>query len=113
MRGMSARAVREPGGVLLIASGMRDEDLASQLAVLYPEVISLTVLASPEQVRIVTLADELWVYGPLGLRGFLALIRRISWRHFEIVYQPMPHALPWLRFFIWPCPPWCMHAFRC
>lgn len=107
------RAVAEPGGVLLVALGLSDEALQAEIEALYPTVSSLSVLLTPTQQTLPLKADEIWVYGPLGLRGFLALIRRISWRHFEAVYQPQPQALPYLKYLIWPRPPWrCASAAR-
>ena len=50
-------------------------------------------------------ADEVWIYAPLGLRGFMALMRRISWRRFDGVVQPMAQPY-WLKYLVWPRPPW-------
>lgn len=105
MAGKAARVVKEPGGALLIGLGMTADDLQKALDTLYPHHASLTVLADATNQAAAKKADELWVYAPLGLRGFMALIRRISWRHFEAVYQPEP-APVWLKYLIWPRPPW-------
>jgi hypothetical protein len=35
----------------------------------------------------------------------LALIRRISWRHFDAVYQTNQQPR-WLKYLIWPRPHW-------
>lgn len=101
-----SRPIVEPGGALLIGVGLADEALIDWAHTLYPKVGSLTVLMAQERQSLVVQADEKWVYGPLGLRGALALIRRISWRHFDRVYQPAGSGLPHLRHFIWPQPDW-------
>jgi len=100
------RQVSEPGGVLLITLGMSLDEARAAIERHYAAASSLTLLIDPQQTALNALADEVWVYGPLGSAGFLALIRRISWRHFDAVFQPSLKALPWLRFFIWPRPPW-------
>ncbi len=100
------RRVSEPGGVLLITLGMNLDEARAAIDHHYPTASSLTLLVGPQQTALSALADEVWVYGPLGAAGFLALIRRISWRHFDVVLQPSSKVLPWLRFFIWPRPPW-------
>lgn len=98
------RSVKEPGGVLLVALGMAEADIEAAIEVLYPTASSLTILAAHDNAALAK-ADEVWVYAPLGLRGFLALIRRISWRHFDAVYQP--HSKPhWLKYLVWPRPLW-------
>lgn len=100
------RQIVEPGGILLITLGMDMASARAEIAHLYPLSSSLTLLISPDQQALRALADEAWTYGPLGFAGFLALMRRVSWRHFEAVYQPAPDALPALRFLVWPRPPW-------
>ena len=100
------RPIVEPGGGLLIGIGLSDDALGEWAEALYPNVTSLSVLIGQEQQRVKIMADEKWVYGPLGVRGALALIRRISWRHFDRVYQPAGSGLPYLRHFIWPRPDW-------
>ncbi len=109
---MAKKPVRWPGGVLLVAVGMSPANMRAAIdhlsAPLSDNASSLTVLAdsaNAETARAMAV-DEVWVYHQLGLRGFLALIRRISWRHFDSVYQPVPAALPLLRFLVWPRPPW-------
>ena len=101
-----SRPIIEPGGGLLIGFGLADDALVDWAEALYPQVSSLSVLVSQGQQSLNIAADEKWVYGPLGLRGALALIRRISWRHFDRVYQPADSGLPHLRHFIWPRPDW-------
>lgn len=99
------RAIKEPGGVLLIGLGMSAEALAAAIKTLYPDAVSLTVLADEANRTIAGRADEVWIYAPLGLRGFMALMRRISWRRFDRVVQP--EAQPrWLKYLVWPRPPW-------
>ena len=101
-----SRPVIEPGGVLLVAVGLSDDGLRDWSEALYPQAGSLSVLIGPSHQNRPFHADETWVYGPLGLRGALALIRRISWRHFDCVVQPAGSGLPHLRHFIWPRPDW-------
>jgi hypothetical protein len=101
-----SRPIIEPGGALLIGVGLSDAALQETAAALYPTCSSLSILIAPAHQRLELEADEVWVYGPLGLRGALALIRRMSWRHFECVYQPRAAGLPYLRYFIWPRPDW-------
>ncbi|MGB0343508.1 MAG: hypothetical protein ACPGGG_08750 [Parvibaculales bacterium] len=106
---MAKKPVRWPGGVLLVAVGMSPVNMRmaiDQLSASLSATTSLTVLADAGNAACAHCADEVWVYQRLGLRGFLALIRRISWRHFDRVYQPVPAALPVLRFLVWPRPPW-------
>lgn len=103
------RPVREPGGVLLVALGLSAAELRLAIDALYPEAASLTILVDEENAALVkteTLrADEIWVYAPLGVRGFMALLRRIAWRRFDAVYQP--RAQPrWLKYLVRPRPPW-------
>ena len=100
------RKLREPGGVLLIGVGLDDAALDAALAVHYEAADSLTVLIDTRQQGRKLQADEVWVYGALGLRGALALVRRIAWRRFARVYQPHEKTLPYLRYFVRPCPPW-------
>lgn len=100
------RPVCEPGGVLLIGVGLDAEALDAALAAHYDAADSLTVLIDMDQQGRSLMADEVWVYGPLGLRGMLALIRRIAWRRFAAVIQPTSKRLAYLRFFVWPRPPW-------
>ena len=99
------RPIKEPGGVLLIGLGMSAAALAEAIEALYPDAVSLTVLADEANRKIAASADEVWIYAPLGLRGFMALMRRISWRRFEVVVQPQstPH---WLKYLVWPRPRW-------
>jgi hypothetical protein len=42
----------------------------------------------------------------LGPIGFFALIRRISWRRFERVDQFTTSSFSWLKYCVWPRPPW-------
>jgi hypothetical protein len=35
----------------------------------------------------------------------MALMRRISWRRFDGVVQPMAQPY-WLKYLVWPRPPW-------
>ena len=105
------RPIVEPGGLLLIGVGLSDALLLETLAALYDTSSSLTVLVSRgQQARLTLQADEVWVYGALGLRGAMAWVRRISWRHFEAVHQPSRDALGGLRFFVWPRPIWLLQG---
>ena len=106
LQSQNRRQVLEPGGVLLVTVGLDDDQARNAAQTLYQEAGSLTLLIDPRQTSLAKWADEVWVYGPLGAAGFLALIRRISWRHFDGVFQPPSKDLPWLRFFIWPRPTW-------
>ena len=101
-----SRPVLEPGGGLLIGIGLAHDALIEWADALYPHVSSLSVLIGHNQQGVQIRADEKWVYGQLGLGGALALIRRMSWRHFDRVYQPAGSGLPHLRHFIWPRPDW-------
>lgn len=98
------RPIKEPGGILLVALGMAEADIAAAIETLYPSASSLTILATNDMAALAK-ADEVWIYAPLGLRGFLALIRRISWRHFDAVYQPQAQPR-WLKYMVWPRPHW-------
>lgn len=98
------RPIKEPGGVLLVALGMVEADIEAAIETLYPTTSSLTILASKNMAAL-TKADEVWIYAPFGLRGFLALLRRISWRHFDAVYQPSRKPR-WLKYLILPRPHW-------
>ncbi len=99
------RPIREPGGVLLIGFGMSGKDLSKAIEQLYPHAVSLTVLTDSETQKAAAAADELWIYAPLGLRGFIALMRRISWRRFDAVYQPSGKPF-WFKYLVWPRPDW-------
>ena len=66
------RLVKEPGGILLVALGMAEADIEAAVETLYPTASSLTILATHESPATAK-ADELWVYAPLGLRGFWRL----------------------------------------
>ena len=80
------RQVSEPGGRLLVGLGAPGGALANAIG-RHRDDVSLTVLISPGQQDEATGADEIWVFTRLGPIGFLALIRRISWRRFERVDQ--------------------------
>ena len=100
------RAIVEPGGVLVVGVGLARSQLAALLSSLYPQHSSLTLLLDGAQQNDGWQADEIWVYGPLGLRGAMALIRRISWRRFDLVVQPEEARLGGLKYFVWPRPDW-------
>jgi hypothetical protein len=100
------KPVRWPGGVLLVAVGMSPANMRTaidQLSASLSATTSLTVLADAGNAACAHCADEVWVYQRLGLRGFLALIRRISWRHLTESISP---CLPRCRF----CGFWSGHA---
>ena len=99
------RQVSEPGGCLLVGLGASGGALANAIGRRRDDV-SLTVLISPAQQDEATGADEIWVFTRLGPIGFLALIRRISWRRFERVDQFRTGAFGWLKYSVWPRPPW-------
>ena len=99
------RRVSEPGGRLLVGLGAPGGALANAIG-RHRDDASLTVLISPSQQDEATGADEIWVFTRLGPIGFLALIRRISWRRFERVDQFRTGACGWLKYCVWPRPPW-------
>ena len=99
------RQVSEPGGRLLVGLGAPGGSVANAIG-RHRDDVSLTVLISPGQQDEATGADEIWVFTRLGLIGFLALIRRISWRRFERVDQFRTGAFGWLKYCVWPRPPW-------
>ena len=99
------RQVSEPGGRLLVGLGAPGGALADAIGRRRGDV-SLTVLISPGQQNEATGADEIWVFTRLGPIGFLALIRRISWRRFERVDQFRTGSFGWLKYCVWPRPPW-------
>ena len=99
------RRVSEPGGRLLVGLGAPGGALANAIG-RHRDDASLTVLISPGQQDEATGADEIWVFTRLGPIGFLALIRRISWRRFERVDQFRTGACGWLKYCVWPRPPW-------
>ena len=99
------RQVSEPGGRLLVGLGAPGGALANAIG-RHRDDASLTVLISPSQQDEATGADEIWVFTRLGPIGFLALIRRISWRRFERVDQFRTGACGWLKYCVWPRPPW-------
>lgn len=104
---------REPGGVLLVVAGApaeanQSDEVAALIAKWQGEYGPLTVLATQEQYANVKAAAEIWTWHRLGFKGFLALIRRWSWRHFDFVYDPWPNAYGWLRFMVWPRPKWIL-----
>ena len=89
-------AVREIGEIGKSGKSGEADELAAAIAALYGRHSTLSILIMPAQQEALTAAsaaiaadalDEIWVM-PQGVRGFLALIRRISWRRFEAVYQP-------------------------
>ncbi|HAT08382.1 MAG TPA: hypothetical protein DCS39_03920 [Rhodobiaceae bacterium] len=104
------RPIKEPGGILLVALGMVEVEIEAAIETLYPTTSSLTILASKNMAALAK-ADEVWIYAPLGLRGFLALIRRMSWRHFDAVYQPNRQPR-WLKYLIWPRPHWHRNSLK-
>ncbi len=103
---MRRRPIVEWGGVLLIGRGLSQVELAAYSRQLYASSRSLSVLIDAEQQKMTFQADEVWVFDALGLRGFLALIRRMSWRGFAYIYCPPTATGHWLRFFVWPRPLW-------
>lgn len=101
---MTSRPIIEPGGVLLLGVGVSGEDLARLSVAAYRQAPSLTVLIGAAQQADEFSADEIWVIDRLGPRGLLALIRRISWRHFEFILDATEGQLWWLKYLIWPRP---------
>lgn len=99
------RRVSEPGGRLLVGLGAPRGALAEAIG-RHRDDVSLTVLISPAQQNEAYEADEIWVFTRLGPIGFLALIRRISWRRFERVDQLRTGSFGWLKYCVWPRPPW-------
>ena len=99
------RRVSEPGGRLLVGLGARRGSVAEAILARRTDV-SLTVLISPAQQDEAVGADEIWVCARLGPIGFFALIRRISWRRFERVDQFTTSSFSWLKYCVWPRPPW-------
>ena len=106
------RIPKEPGGVLVILLDLPDAEIEATLTRFLDDanINSVTVLALPRQKNHVALADEVWWLERLGLLGLIAMLRRISWRRFEAVYQPHQAAsrsgYSWLRFFVLPRPIW-------
>ncbi len=100
------RKIREPGGILLIGCGAPEACLRVAIEAQYDKSDSLTVLILPHQSAEAVRADEIWYWQRLGFKGFLALIRRISWRRFDKIINPFPPHYGFLRFFIWPRPVW-------
>ena len=99
------RRVSEPGGRLLVGLGAPRGSVAEAILARRTDV-SLTVLISPAQQDEAVGADEIWVCARLGPIGFFALIRRISWRRFERVDQFTTGSISWLKYCVWPRPPW-------
>ena len=105
MKNTMKRAVVEPGGVLLIAMGLSARKLAAFSAHYYPQApSSLTILIEADQQGMAFQSDEIWVFGA-GIGNFLALIRRISWRRFDLIICPHAAKNGWLWHFVWPRPP--------
>ncbi len=106
------RIPKEPGGVLVILLDLPDTEIESTITRFLDDanINSVTVLAFPRQKNHVALADEVWWLERLGPFGLIAMLRRISWRRFEAVYQPHQAAnrsgYSWLRFFVLPRPMW-------
>lgn len=103
--------LHESGGIWLIACGAPQGALGEMLRTLQTQyesnsMPSITVLIYPSQKKETELADEVWVLGKSGFTGFLALIRRAAWRHFDIVIEPWKQAIPCLKYLIWPRPKW-------
>jgi hypothetical protein len=125
MTGVNGNPRAEFGGILLIACGAppgslaaaveklhqgNATSLATSLSASLATSTCLKVLAYPAQAGEladcgIAAADIWWLSRP-GPKGFLALIRRISWYRFARVYQPWSQELGWLKFFIWPRPSW-------
>lgn len=106
------RIPQEPGGVLVILLDLPDTEIDATLGRFLDnaDINSLTVLALPRQKNHLALADEVWWLERLGPLGLIALLRRISWRRFDAVYQPFETAsrngYSWLRLFVLPRPKW-------
>lgn len=101
---MKRRVVCEPGGVLIIGCGLVAGELADKTQHFYDQAASLTVLIDAAQQKSSFMADEVWCLDRLGLRGFFALIRRISWRRFDVIIDVSPQGMKWLTRLIWPRP---------
>ncbi len=105
------RILKEPGGVLVLLLDLPDTEIESTITRFLDDanINSVTVLALPRQKNHVALADEVWWLERLGPFGLIAMLRRISWRRFEAVYQPHQAAnrsgYSWLRFSF--CPDLC------
>lgn len=98
----------ERGGTLLVLVGCPDHEWEQVEALLSRRTQNITVLARADQQKTIMRypSVECWVIDRLGLRGFLALIRRISWRRFDRVIDPWPQAFGFLRYWVWPRPHW-------
>lgn len=113
-----SRAVREPGGIWLIALGIEAEKLDPMIAALHAQnpAESVTVLVAQNHQNHARRADEVWVFDRLGFIGFLAMIRRASWRHFQAVYHHVAEdgqkPAGWLQWCIWPRPKWYFMTFE-
>jgi hypothetical protein len=104
---VSAPIAYEKGGELLIIAGCPDQSWQTLFA---GQNRFLTVLVRSDQQKYFSdlPSVELWSVSRLGLRGFLALIRRISWRRFDRVVDPWPESFGFLRYWVWPRPNWVL-----
>ena len=106
------RIPQEPGGILVILLDLPDTEIDATLGRFLDnaDINSVTVLALPRQKNYLDLADEVWWLERLGPLGLIAMLRRISWRWFDAVYQPYETAsrngYSWLRLFVLPRPKW-------
>ncbi|HCQ82095.1 MAG TPA: hypothetical protein DIT66_04660 [Rhodobiaceae bacterium] len=98
--------MKEPGGYLLVGLGAPVGAVRAEILRRRDQDASLTVLIEPAQTGEVADADDAWVFTRLGPVGFVALIRRISWRRFDRVYQFRDCGFSWLKYCVWPRPPW-------
>ena len=98
------RQVSEPGGRLLVGLGAPGGALAEAVGRHRDMPRSRFSSAPPSKAR----QPERMKYGcSRGLAHRLfALIRRISWRRFERVDQFRTGAFGWLKYCVWPRPPW-------
>lgn len=114
----SARYVpQEPGGILLILLDLSDLEIKATLSRFAEdtEIKSVTVLAHPRQKNHLLQVNEVWWLDRLGPLGLIAMLRRISWRRFEAVYQPRQaggkSGYAWIKFFVLPRPKWFFTAY--
>ena len=99
----------QEGAVLLVLAGAPSgADISGIILKVQAHKGPVAVLIRQDQAANAQMAQNQFFCERLGLLGFIALIRRLSWYRFKIVWDPWPRDYRWLRLWVWPRPKWLL-----
>jgi len=105
----SASRFMDEGAVLLVLAGApHHADIEGLIHRVQAIRGPVAVLIRNDQAGAATAAHDQFYCERLGLLGFIALIRRMSWYRFKMVWDPWPDAYRWMRLWVWPRPRWLL-----